>query len=153
MRIYEELFIVRPDAADEEVDPFVQGIEELITSSGGTIEKTDRWGKRKLAYEVKGYAEGIYILVVFTAPNSLIREMERRLRVADLVIKYLTVRVDEDRKRLEKKKKQRERRAQRRPQSSAPAPAAPVFAPREEAPVAVPGAPVEAESTQEVSAE
>lgn len=149
MRIYEELFIVRPDVADEDVDPFVQSLEELITSNGGTIEKTEKWGKRKLAYEVKGYAEGVYILIVFAGPNTLIRELERRLRVADVVIKYLTVRVDEERKRLEKKKKQRERRAQRKPQAAAPAPAAPVFAAREEAPAAAPGAPVEAEATEE----
>src|SRR5690606_24673355 len=112
-------------------------------------EKTEKWGKRKLAYEVKGYAEGVYILIVFAGPNTLIRELERRLRVADVVIKYLTVRVDEERKRLEKKKKQRERRAQRKPQAAAPAPAAPVFAAREEAPAAAPGAPVEAEATEE----
>lgn len=146
MRIYEELFIVKPDAADEEIDAYVASIEELIRSSGGTIEKTDRWGKRRLAYDVRGYGDGIYVLIVFAAPNSLIRELERRMRVTDMVIKYLTVRVDEERKRLAKKLRIRERRAQRRPQSSpGPAAAAP-SRPREEAPVAAPGRPDDASS-------
>lgn len=144
MRIYEELFIVKPDVEEADYSQFYKGLEELITSSGGTMEKTEVWGKRKLAYEVKGYAEGVYILMVFTAPNSLVREIERRLRVADMVVKYLTVRVDEDRKRLEKKKKQRERRASRKPAPVA-APARPAPAPvvPEEQPEA-PGKPTEA---------
>lgn len=148
MRIYEELFIIKPDALDEDVNAFVQGIEELITSNGGTIEKTDKWGKRRLAYDVRGYGDGIYTLIVFAAPNTLIRELERRLRVADMVIKYITVRVDEDRKRLAKKTRMRERRAQRRPQSG-PAPSAPVYAPREPSGVAVaPGRPSDADEAE-----
>ncbi|MDZ7637284.1 MAG: 30S ribosomal protein S6 [Bryobacterales bacterium] len=143
MRIYEELFIVKPDVEEEAYSQFVKGLEELITSNGGAMEKTDVWGKRRLAYDVKGYGEGIYVLMVFTAPNNLIREMERRLRVADMVIKYLTVRVDEDRKRLAKKTKQRERRASRRPAPMAapPRPAPPP--PAQEEPVEAPGKPTE----------
>lgn len=150
MRIYEELFIVKPDVEEADYTQFYKGLEELITSSGGTMEKTEIWGKRKLAYEVKGYAEGVYILMVFSAPNSLVREIERRLRVADMVIKYLTVRVDEDRKRLEKKKKQRERRAIRKPATAAPARPAPAPVAFEEQPEA-PGkpAPEEVESAAE----
>lgn len=138
MRIYEELFIVKPDVEEADYRQFITGLEELIASSGGAMEKTDVWGKRKLAYEVKGYAEGVYVLMVFSAPNNLVREIERRLRVADMVVKYLTVRVDEDRKRLEKKKKQRERRASRKPAPAAaparPAPAPVVFEEQPEAP-------------------
>ncbi|MCZ2153516.1 MAG: 30S ribosomal protein S6 [Bryobacterales bacterium] len=123
MRIYEELFIVKPDIEEAEYLQYTKSLEELITSSGGTMEKTEVWGKRRLAYDVKGYGDGIYILLVFAAPNNLIRELERRLRVAEMVIKYLTVRVDEDRKRLAKKTKQRERRALRKPApASRPAP-------------------------------
>lgn len=148
MRIYEELFIVKPDAADEDVDNFVAGIEELIRTSGGSIEKTDKWGKRRLAYDVKGYGEGVYILIVFAGPNSLIRELERRLRVADMVIKYITVRVDEERKRLAKKLKQRERRAQSKP-PAAPAPARAFPGAEETAAAALPGRPgEEAESAE-----
>lgn len=142
MRIYEELFIVKPDAVDEDVDTFVQGIEELIRSSGGVIEKTDKWGKRRLAYDVRGYGDGIYVLIVFAGPNTLIRELERRLRVADMVIKYITVRVDEERKRLAKKQRMRERRAQSKP-PAAPAPARAFPASEEAAAVAAPGRPQE----------
>lgn len=151
MRIYEELFIVKPDVEEAEYSQFTKVLEELITSNGGAMEKTDVWGKRRLAYDVKGYGDGIYILLVFTAPNSLIRELERRLRVADMVIKYLTVRVDEDRKRLAKKKKQRERRAIRKPASVAPAPRPAPPPPVQEEPVEAPGKP--AEETVESAAE
>ncbi len=150
MRIYEELFIVKPDVEEEAYNQFVKTLEELITSSGGAMEKTERWGKRRLAYDVKGYGDGIYFLLIFAAPNTLIREIERRLRVADMVIKYLTVRVDEDRKRLEKKKKQRERRASRKPAPMA-APARPAPAVAQEEPAEAPGKPTE--ETVETTAE
>ncbi len=152
MRIYEELFIVKPDAADEDVDAFVLGIEELIRTNGGTIEKTDRWGKRRLAYDVRGYGDGIYVLIVFAGPNNLIRELERRLRVADLVIKYITVRVDEERKRLAKKLRLRERRAQSRPAPSAASPR-PFRNAEESAPVVAPGRPEEDSPSPEAEEE
>lgn len=128
MRVYEELFIVKPDAPEEEVDGFVTQIKDLITSGKGTIEKADKWGVRKLAYRIQKYKEGIYILVQFSAPSELVKEVERRMRVTDMVIKFITVRIDEKMKKIEKRKKQRDKRAARRPapQISAPmAPAAP----------------------------
>lgn len=151
MRIYEELFIVKPDIEEADYSQFIKLLQELITSNGGTLEKTDIWGKRRLAYDVKGYGDGIYILLVFAAPNTLIRELERRLRVTDMVIKYLTVRVDEDRKRLAKKTKQRERRAVRKPASVAPAPRPAPPPPAQEEPAEAPGKP--AEETVESAAE
>ena len=87
MRIYEELFIVRPDATDEEVDPLVEQLKGVITHDGGTLDKTERWGVRKLAYRVLKYNEGQYILLQFSAKPDTVKEIERRLRVADLVMK------------------------------------------------------------------
>src|SRR3954469_20352843 len=115
MRIYEELFIVRPDATDEEVDPIIEQLRNVITHTGGTLDKTEKWGVRKLAYRVMKQNEGQYILLQFTAKPETVREIERRLRVADLVMKFLTVRIDEKLKRIEKRKKQREKRAARKP--------------------------------------
>ncbi len=140
MRIYEELFIVRPDATDEEVDPIVDQVKNVITHGGGTVDKTEKWGVRKLAYRVMKYNEGQYILVQFTAKPETVKEIERRLRVADSVLKFLTVRIDEKLKRIEKRKKAREKRAARKP-APAPAPAAagPLFP--SEPGSAVPGAP------------
>lgn len=152
MRVYEELFILKPDAPEEEVTTYIDQVKDLITSGKGTVEKADNWGMRKLAYRVQKYKEGIYVLIVFTAPAELVREVERRMRVTDMVIKFITVRVDEKNKKIEKRKKQREKRAARKPpppvaapSAPAPAPAAPAM-PGEPAASATPapGAPVEA---------
>ena len=99
MRIYEELFIVRPDAPDEETDPVIEQLRAVITQAGGTVDKAEKWGVRKLAYRVMKYNEGQYILLQFTAKPETVKEIERRLRVSDLVMKYLTVRIDEKLKR------------------------------------------------------
>ncbi len=141
MRIYEELFIVRPDATEEEVDPLIEQLKNVITQAGGTLEKTEKWGVRKLAYRLLKYNEGQYILLQFNAGPETVKEIERRLRVADLVIKFLTVRIDEKLKRIEKRKKAREKRAARKP-PPAPMPAA-VTSPLlpHESPAPVPGAP------------
>src|SRR6266853_170669 len=128
MRIYEELFIVKPDAPEEEVDQFIEQMKSVVTTAGGTVDKVDKWGKRRLAYRVDKYREGTYILFQFTAGPEMVREFERRLRVSDLVLKFLTVRIDETLKRLEKRKGERDKRAAKRaanapPPGSAPAPA------------------------------
>jgi small subunit ribosomal protein S6 len=124
MRIYEELFIVKPDAPDEEVDQFVEQLRTQLTTAGATVDKIDKWGKRRLAYRVDKYREGAYVLFQFTAGPEAVKELERRLRVSDIVLKFLTVRIDETLKRLEKRKKVRDKRAARRA-ASAPAPSAP----------------------------
>src|SRR6202163_3899441 len=126
MRVYEELFILKPDSPEEEVDGFVDQIKQVITTGKGTVDKVDKWGVRKLAYRVQKFNEGIYILVQFTSSPELVHEVERRLRVADMVIKFITVRIDEKIKKIEKRKKARDKRAARKP---APMPvAAPAMA-------------------------
>lgn len=129
MRIYEELFIIRPDAPEEEIDVYIEQIKELIIKSGGTVEKADKWGVRKLAYRVDKRTEGFYVLVQFTAEAAAVKEVERKMRVTDMVIKWITVRIDEKLKKLEKRTKQREKRAKRRPAPSerSPVPASPQF--------------------------
>src|SRR5579872_6993109 len=126
-RIYEELFIIKPDAPDEEVDAFVEQLRTQITTMGATVDKIDKWGKRRLAYKVDKYREGTYVLIQFTASPEHVREVERRLRVADTVLKFLTVRIDETLKRLDKRKKQRDKRAAKRAAAApaGPAPAQP----------------------------
>lgn len=146
-RVYEELFIVRPDATDEEIDPLIEQIKGVITSGGGTVDKADKWGVRKLAYRVAKRNEGYYILVQFSAGPTLVKELERRLRVSDMVLKFITVRIDEKMKRIEKRKKAREKRAARKPAPQMAAPSAPMVPtePSGPAPGApMPGAPVPA---------
>jgi small subunit ribosomal protein S6 len=139
MRVYEELFIVRPDATDEEIDPLLDQLAGVIKASGGSVEKTEKWGVRRLAYRVQKRNEGNYILLQFSSGPETVREIERRLRVSDLVLKFITVRIDEKMKRIEKRKKAREKRAARRPAPPASAPATPVLPAEPAAPM--PGAP------------
>ena len=146
MRVYEELFIVKPDAQEEEVDGFVEQLKTLIANGKGTVDKVDKWGVRKLAYRVSKYAEGQYILITFTASPEAVKEIERRLRVTDMVIKFITVRIDEKQKKIEKRKKAREKRAARRPAPQVAVPAAPAAPalPGEPVAHAAPGAPAPA---------
>ena len=115
MRVYEELFILKPDTVEEEVDGFVEQIQHVITNGKGTVDKTDKWGVRKLAYRVQKYSEGLYVLIQFSSTPDLVKEVERRMRVADQVIKFITVRIDEKQKKIEKRTKARDQRAARRP--------------------------------------
>jgi small subunit ribosomal protein S6 len=146
MRVYEELFIVKPDAPEEEVNTFVDQLKTLITNGKGTVDKVDNWGTRKLAYRVSKYAEGHFILIQFSSSPESVKEIERRLRVADMVIKFITVRIDEKQKKIEKRKKAREKRAARRPAPQVAAPAAPLGVPgalaEHAAGPGLPGAPV-----------
>ena len=151
MRIYEELFIVRPDAPEEEIDRLIEQLTTFIASQGGNVDKSDKWGMRKLAYRVQKRSEGFYILLQFTSKPESVIELERRLRVSDLVMKFQSVRIDEKLKKIEKRKKEREKRAARKPAPPA-APAVPLehvmagvaepSGPRPGAPM--PGAPVTA---------
>ena len=95
MRIYEELFILDPKAADEQIDSVVAQIEETVKGAGGAIDKVEKWGVRRLAYRVQKRDEGYYVLVQFSSGAKAVREIERRLRVDENVLKYLTVRIDE----------------------------------------------------------
>jgi small subunit ribosomal protein S6 len=122
MRIYENLFIVRPDATEEEIDQLIELMSKHVATAGGTVDKVDKWGKRRLAYRVEKYREGSYVLFQFTAGPETVKEFERRMRVQDSVIKFITVRIDETLKRVEKRRKEREKRAHRRPQAAAPQP-------------------------------
>jgi small subunit ribosomal protein S6 len=125
-RTYELMFIVRPDMPEEEQDKLISTLESAITSSGGALKKVERMGKRRLAYTVSRFFEGIYILLIVEGAGGLVHELERRLRVTEQVIKFLTVRVDEEQKRLDKIKKLRDAK---RKTSANPAAAAPEGAP------------------------
>jgi small subunit ribosomal protein S6 len=103
-RFYEVMFIVRPDMADEDLDKLIAGLEQTVTNGGGNLRSTEKLGRRKLAYLVRKFAEGNYILLTVDADGALVAELERRLRVSEPVIKFITVRMDEEEKRLNKVK-------------------------------------------------
>ena len=114
MRHYEIMFIVSPNGTEEDIDKINGQIEGVITAGGGKAVKIEKLGKRRLAYVVNKFREGSYVLFTIEADGPIVREIERRLRVMDLVIKYLTVRMDDEMKRLEKIKAHRQKRAARR---------------------------------------
>jgi small subunit ribosomal protein S6 len=130
-RLYDLIFIARPAPPEDEIKKVIAGIEHTCAEKGAKIEKTEFWGTRKLAYRVAKHREGIYVYQqIRTNHEELIAELERRLRVQDVVIKYLTVRLDEDLKRQKKLGGKREQRAARRPRRTTAAPAsAPAHAP------------------------
>ena len=118
-RTYELMFIVRPDMIEEDQDKLISTLESNVTSTGGTVKNVEKMGKRRLAYTVRTFRDGVYILLTVEGGGAVIHELERRLRVTEPVIKFLTVRIDEEQKRLEKIKKIRDAR-----RKAAPAPAA-----------------------------
>ncbi len=101
-RLYEVMYIVRPDVVDEELDKLVAGFETTVTNGGGTVKQSEKWGRRKLAYTVRKFNDGNYVLLTIEANGVVVAELERRLRVTEPVIKYITVRMDEEEKRLAK---------------------------------------------------
>src|SRR3712207_5100277 len=101
-RTYEVMFIVRPDVGDEDLDKLVGGFETSVTNSGGTVRNVERMGKRRLAYVVRKFQEGNYVLMTIDADGKGVAELERRMRVSEQVIKFITVRIDEEQKRLDK---------------------------------------------------
>jgi small subunit ribosomal protein S6 len=128
-RSYEVMFIVRPDLAEEDVDKLIAGFTTTVTNGGGTVKATDKMGRRKLAYLVKKFNDGNYVLMTLDANGAVVAELERRLRVSEPVIKFITVRMDEEEKRLAKVKAIRASRRKLSAEPHAPAPApAPVHA-------------------------
>lgn len=125
-RLYDLIFIARPATAEEDVQKVLAVIEHTCTEKGGKVEKAETWGTRKLAYRVAKHREGMYYYQqIRTSHPDLISELERRLRVQDAVIKYQTVRLDEDLKRQKKLVEKRDKRTARRPRrATAPAAAA-----------------------------
>jgi small subunit ribosomal protein S6 len=126
-RQYDLIFICRPDTPEPDIDKLIATLEHTAAEKGAKIESTTKWGRKRMAYRVQKLREGYFVyMVVKSTHGEVVKELERRLKVADPVIKYLTVRLDEELKRQEKLKKQRERRAARRPRKTAATPAAPM---------------------------
>lgn len=112
-RTYEMVFIVDPNVADDEVMRLSEGVQKIITSRGGSITKTEMMGKRQLAYEINHKKDGTYVLLEVEGSGAEIAEVERRMRVNDQILRYMTIRVDEGRRRAQKLKDRRARKAAR----------------------------------------
>ena len=113
-RKYELVYVVSPDATDDQVTELQTQVEGIVQRLEGQIEKTDNWGRRKLAYEIGHHKEGTYVLHVINGSGELMKEIDRRLKVFDLVIRHLVVRVDEDERIVERRKSIRTADSRRR---------------------------------------
>ena len=116
-RIYEIVFIIDPDAPDDEVARLSENFQKIITDQGGSITKAEMMGRRQLAYEINHKREGSYILLETEGSGAEIAELERRMRVNDRILRYMTIRVDDARRRADKLRDRRARKAARRPAS------------------------------------
>ena len=114
-RTYEIVFIIDPGADDAEVMKLSEAIQKIITDQGGVITKIDMMGRRQLAYEINHQKEGSYVLLEVEGSGAEIAELERRMRVNDRILRYMTIRVDLDRRRAQKFKDRRARKAAKRP--------------------------------------
>ncbi len=157
-RSYEVMFIVRPDMEEADLDKLIEGFSGNVTNGGGEVKSVEKMGRRRLAYTVRKFNDGLYVLMTIGAVGSLIGEIERRLRVSEQVIKFITVRMDEEEKRLAKVKALRDSKVKRSalPQQQPAAAAAPAAestaaAPETAAPAAAELAPVEASAPAEIS--
>lgn len=111
MRVYEVLFIIAPNIEEGDIDTLITQLSDVVTSQGATIAKLDRIGRRRLAYPIKKFNEGYYVVFTIEGTGAEIAELERRMRVTDAVVRYLTVRIDEDLKRADKLRARRAARA------------------------------------------
>src|SRR5580698_2410650 len=126
-RQYDLIFICRPDTPEADIDKVITTLETTAAEKGAKIDSTAKWGRKRMAYRVQKLREGYFVYMVVKSSNGdVVKELERRLKVADPVIKYMTVRLDEELKRQDKLKRHRDKRAARRPRKAAPpAPAMP----------------------------
>jgi small subunit ribosomal protein S6 len=122
-RAYEVMFIVRPDLSEEDTDKLIVTLQGHAATAGATVLNTEKMGRRRLAYDVKKFSDGQYVLLTLNADGKSVHELERRMRVAEPVIKFLTVRTDEAQQRLDKVKKLRAAKQRRPAPSTEPAPA------------------------------
>ena len=106
-RVYEILFIADPNLGEPEVDALTAQVQGYIEKEGGRIQKVEKWGKKRLAYMVHGHREGSYVLIVTEGSTALVKEVERRIRVTDGVIRFISVRVDDELRKAERRKARR----------------------------------------------
>jgi small subunit ribosomal protein S6 len=113
-RKYELVYVVSPDATDAQVAELHTQVEQITQRLGGTIDKTDNWGRRKLAYEIGSHKEGTYVLETIDGGGELMKEIDRRLKVSDLIIRHLVVRIDEEQAVIDRTRTTRTDSARRR---------------------------------------
>jgi small subunit ribosomal protein S6 len=113
-RQYELIYILPPDSTEEQATELHTQVEGIVSRLNGQIEKTENWGRRKLAYEVGHFKEGVYVLEVINGGGDLMKELDRRLKVMDQVVRHMIVRVDEEKQVVERTRTKRQTESERR---------------------------------------
>jgi small subunit ribosomal protein S6 len=113
-RQYELVYILPPDSTEAQVAEIHEQVASVVSRLNGKIEKTDNWGRRKLAYEIGPFKEGVYVLEVINGSGELMKELDRRLKVLDQVVRHLVVRVDEEIKVVGRTRTKRQSESERR---------------------------------------
>ena len=121
-RQYELVYVVSPEVGEDGVTELHAQVETIVSDLGGRIEKTENWGRRRLAYEIGKHRDGTYVVDLIEAPGEIVKELDRKLRVLDSVLRHLVVRVDEDLRKADRARQRRQTRRQRRRGSSAVVP-------------------------------
>ena len=126
-RVYEVLFIADPNLGEPEVDALTAQVQGFLEKEGGKIQKVEKWGKKRLAYSVHRHRDGSYVLLVAEGPPQMVKEVERRIRVTDGILKFITVRVDEELKKAERRKAKRNAEEEKRKSKGLVRPPAPMI--------------------------
>jgi small subunit ribosomal protein S6 len=114
VRQYDLVYILPPDSTEQQVTELHEQIAAVVSRLNGQIEKTENWGRRKLAYEIGPVKEGVYVLEVINGSGELMKELDRRLKVLDVVIRHMVVRVDEEKKVVDRTRTKRQSESERR---------------------------------------
>ena len=122
-RTYEILFIADPNLGEPEVDALAAQVQGFVEKDGGKLQKMEKWGKKRLAYDVRRHREGYYVLLVVEGTGAMVKEAERRIKVTDGIIRFLTVRVDEELRKAERRKAKRALGEEKRRGRTGPPPA------------------------------
>ena len=113
-RQYELVYILPPDTTEQQVAELHEQVAQVVARMNGTIEKNDNWGRRRLAYEIGHHKEGVYVLDVINGSGELMKELDRRLKVMDMVLRHMVVRVDEEKKVIDRTQTKRRTESERR---------------------------------------
>jgi small subunit ribosomal protein S6 len=116
VRTYEVVFVAAPTLSNEELEAFINHTQSVVEGKNGKVIKVDNWGKKSLAYKIKRYRDGYYVVLTLEGDGAMIAELERRFRVTDHVMRFISVRIDEDMKRSDKLKAMRQRKSPSKPQ-------------------------------------
>jgi len=114
VRQYELVYILPPDSTEQQIAELHEQVESVASRLNGQIEKTENWGRRRLAYPIGRHKEGVYVLEVIKGTGDLMKELDRRLKLLDQVVRHLVVRVDEEKKVVERTRTKRQRESERR---------------------------------------